>query len=104
MDERFRNALEHVDHTYQIIKSGFHPPLRWFADILDSNRCFIDQDKFSRNSLIQNETGWKTRVYYNSFVFLFKNGYLPNHLPEVDEVTLMKYLENVKPSSDKMIF
>jgi GT2 family glycosyltransferase len=36
IDENFYNAMEHVDHTYQIIKAGFHPPFRWFADIENS--------------------------------------------------------------------
>ena len=26
LDEEFYNAWEHVDHTYRIIKAGFHPP------------------------------------------------------------------------------
>ena len=100
MDENFKNALEHVDHTYQIIKSGFHPPLRWFADILDSNQFLIDQDELSKNSLIQNIKGWKIRVYYNSFMFFLKNKYFPWNLPEVNEVTLNEYLKNAEPSSN----
>mgnify|MGYP000394719400 CR=1 FL=1 len=40
MDESFYNALEHVDQTYQIIKKGYHPPFRWFADIqVRHNTC-----------------------------------------------------------------
>ena len=31
-DTAYFNALEHVDHTYRIIKEGFHPAYWWFAD------------------------------------------------------------------------
>ena len=33
MDENFYNAMEHVDHTYQIIKKGYNPPFRYFVDV-----------------------------------------------------------------------
>ncbi|GMU97213.1 glycosyltransferase family 2 protein [Ignavibacterium album] len=97
MDERFKNALEHVDHTFKIIKAGYHPPLRWFADILFSNQLLDDQDKFSKKSLIQNSPFWKFRVYYNSFIFYVNNHYFPWNLPEENENGLLNYLRNVKP-------
>jgi glycosyltransferase involved in cell wall biosynthesis len=42
MDETFYNATEHLEHTYNIIKAGMHPPFWWFADIHDSNKYLTD--------------------------------------------------------------
>lgn len=42
MDENYFNAMEHVDHTLEIIKAGFHPPFRWFADIENSRNYLED--------------------------------------------------------------
>ena len=42
MDETFYNATEHLEHTYNIIKDGMHPPFWWFADIHNSNKYLTD--------------------------------------------------------------
>jgi len=42
MDETFYNATEHLEHTYNIIKAGMHPPFWWFSDIHDSNKYLTD--------------------------------------------------------------
>jgi glycosyltransferase involved in cell wall biosynthesis len=42
LDEDFHNALEHVEHTFNIIKKDMHPPFWWFADIADSNNYLSD--------------------------------------------------------------
>lgn len=42
MDENYYNAMEHVDHTCEIIKAGYHPPFRWFADIANSQNYLKD--------------------------------------------------------------
>lgn len=42
MDEYFYNATEHLEHTYNIIEAGMHPPFWWFADIYESNKYLSD--------------------------------------------------------------
>jgi glycosyltransferase involved in cell wall biosynthesis len=42
MDEKFYNATEHLEHTYNVIKSDMHPPFWWFADIANSNKYLSD--------------------------------------------------------------
>jgi len=94
MDERYKNALEHVDHTYKIIKAGYHPAFRWFADVYNSYEFFINQDEFSKNSLIQKSIIWKIKVFRNSMIFLIKNGHFPGRIPEVDEIAFLRSLKN----------
>jgi hypothetical protein len=42
IDERFYNAFDHVEHTYRIIKAGFHPNFWWFADVANSHDLLSD--------------------------------------------------------------
>jgi GT2 family glycosyltransferase len=42
IDERFYNAFDHVEHTYRIIKAGFHPDFWWFADVANSHELLSD--------------------------------------------------------------
>ena len=42
LDEKFYNATEHLEHTYNIIKNGMHPPFWWFADLPDANKYLAD--------------------------------------------------------------
>ena len=44
IDEEYYNAWEHVDHTYRIIKAGYHPPFWWFADIENSWQYLGDEE------------------------------------------------------------
>ena len=54
MDERFYNALEHVDHTIAVIDAGMHPPFGYFADIADSQDYIGDE-------------GWSTKEGANKY-------------------------------------
>jgi hypothetical protein len=35
-------AFNHVEHTYRIIKAGFHPNFWWFADVANSHDLLSD--------------------------------------------------------------
>jgi len=53
MDEQYVNAMEHVDHTMNAIKHGYHPPFRWFIDLENSNQYIVDQDYHHDKSTIR---------------------------------------------------
>ncbi|MDU4943562.1 MAG: glycosyltransferase [Mixta calida] len=56
MDEAYYNAMEHVDHTYEIIKAGMHPPFCYFADIADSASYLGDEVwSESQSTICRNE-------------------------------------------------
>lgn len=59
MDDQYRNAMEHVDHTMRIINEGYHPPFRWFADVENSDDLIRDQDPELKDSKIRNDQQWK---------------------------------------------
>ena len=61
MDKEYFNAMEHVDHTMQIIQSGYHPPFRWFADLADSDVMISEQDHGHSESKIRSDSQWQDR-------------------------------------------
>ncbi len=73
MDERYYNALEHVDHTYQIIEKGYHPPFRWFADVEGSNTYIKDIVPDHQKSKIRNESDFQQTFKKALDIFISKN-------------------------------
>lgn len=82
IDDAFYNAWEHVDHTYRIIKAGYHPPFWWFADIADSVNYLTEAPGAIDNSSIANKSDqWAKNVYGGREVYLKKHGHYPNQPP-----------------------
>lgn len=75
MDESFYNALEHVDHTYQIIKAGYHPPFRWFADVEGSKMYLKDIVPDHQQSKIRNENDFMQSFQKALDIFIKKNNF-----------------------------
>jgi GT2 family glycosyltransferase len=73
MDEQFYNALEHVDHTYQIIKAGYHPPFRWFADVEGVDACLKDIVPDHQQSKIRSQEDFMKSFMENHEKFMNKN-------------------------------
>lgn len=96
------NAWEHVDHTYRIIKAGFHPPFWWFADLADSEKLIKSQKGAIDNSSIATETDvpweqqeWSKTVKRGMEKYKEKHGHYPNMPPyktEDDVITNLKEL------------
>jgi len=91
MDENFYNAMEHVDHTYQIIKAGMHPPFRWFADIHNSTDYLQDIVGEHKNSKIRSQEDFIKTFMTAVDYFIKKNGFsvVPNYGPP-EQVTSYK--------------
>ena len=97
IDERYMNGLEHVDHTLQIIKNGYHPPFWWFADAPRSYDYILDQDLTLSESIIRRKKFiWKYRMFNNLRYFKKKNGISPFLIPDSDEEQVMKELDLIQ--------
>jgi GT2 family glycosyltransferase len=97
MDEKYKNVIEHVDHTFQIIKHGFHPPFRWFADIEESYSMVLELDinlKESMNAKSILPLNLRTRIFEE--YFKLKNGCRIWEIPDTDEDKVMVILEKIK--------
>ena len=97
IDEQFYNAWEHVDHTYCIIKAGYHPPFWWFADLANSHELLTEAPGAIDNSSIANKTEqWQKNVYGGRELYLKKHGHYPNQPPYVDEKTVIEIVKKLK--------
>jgi glycosyltransferase involved in cell wall biosynthesis len=93
MDENFYNATEHLEHTYNIIKAGMHPPFWWFADINESNKYLSDIPWTISSSTISSNPNHRNIV--NKSYEYFKNKH-KLHLLEIPRVSLEETKNNLK--------
>lgn len=98
MDEQFYNALEHVDHTYQIIKSGYHPYFRWFADVEGADKCLVDIVPDHQESKIRSQEDFVNNFLQNHERFVNKNKFavVRGHGPIENNFTEQEVLLNLK--------
>jgi glycosyltransferase involved in cell wall biosynthesis len=89
IDESFHNALEHVEHTYQIIQKNMHPPFWWFADISNSNEYLTDIPWSPETSTISSKSNHNQN--FTNSLLKFKKKHNKNLLEMVPEP-----LDNVK--------
>ncbi|MBN1216378.1 MAG: hypothetical protein JXA99_13170 [Candidatus Lokiarchaeota archaeon] len=99
MDTFYKNVLEHVDHTYRIIREGFHPPFFWFADVQNSYSKIGEQDEFLSESILRkNIITFKIRAHLFNYYFKLKFGHKPENIPLVEEddviIILNKLINN----------
>lgn len=81
-DSDFRSAFDHVEHTYRIIKAGYHPPFWWFADIANSHEYITEQpDAIKNSSIAKDEQKWMKEVMEAREIYKGKHGHYPNILP-----------------------
>jgi GT2 family glycosyltransferase len=97
IDEQFFNAWDHVDHTYSIIKAGYHPPFWWFADIHDSHKFIEPQQSAIKNSSTSKNTeSWLNNVRENAERYKQKNGHYPAEARHTSQQDVISYLKKLK--------
>ena len=96
-DDHFNNAWEHVDHTYRIIKAGYHPPFWWFADIADSDKYLTEALGAIDNSSIANKSEqWQKNVMEGREIYLKNHGHYPNQPPFNSKETVLNIVKKLK--------
>jgi GT2 family glycosyltransferase len=96
-DERFYNAWDHVDHTYRIIKAGYHPPFWWFADLENSHKLLSEAKNSISNSAIAKQTQeWFVNVNKGRELYLLKHGHYPNQPPLSSKEDVIQALKKIK--------
>jgi len=97
IDEDFYNAWEHVDHTYRIIKAGYHPPFWYFADLYGSHNYLSEApDAIDNSSIAGDSEQWKKNVYGGREIYLKKHGHYPNAPPMVTDHDVKESLIKLK--------
>jgi GT2 family glycosyltransferase len=102
IDEQFYNAWDHVEHTYRIIKDGFHPPFWWFADIANSDELLAIQSAALDNSAIAKSDEWYNNLRQGMEKYRLKHGWVPNQTPQVSQQTVIKHLKHIKENTTWM--
>lgn len=96
-DEAYYNAWEHVDHTYMIIKAGYHPPFWYFADIFDSHKYLTEAPGAIDNSSIANKSEqWEKNVYGGREIYKQKHGHYPNQPPYSTKERVIQIIKQLK--------
>jgi len=96
-DERFYNAWEHVEHTYRIIKAGFHPPFWWFADIADSEDYIGEyKDAIQNSAIAKNTDQWMESVRKGQELYKQIHGHYPNQPPPTTKDLVLQTLKTIK--------
>ena len=96
LDERYYNACEHVDHTYEIIKADMHPPFWWFADIDESWKYLGDEEWSLSQSTISSNKNHDTIVSKADEIFIEKHKMKPFQIRDVSLETVYQSLKSIK--------
>lgn len=97
IDEEYKNAWEHVDHTNRIINAGGHPPFWWFADIANSiDYLDVQPDAIQNSTTSKNTDEWLQNVQKNAEIYKRKNGHHPAMTPMANKQTVLQKLKQIK--------
>jgi hypothetical protein len=80
-DPMFKNAWEHVEHTFQAIKNNFHPPFWYFADIENSWDYLTDIPNSIQESTIARTPEWNENFRKGTEHYKKKHGVTPTETP-----------------------
>lgn len=96
IDEMYYNACEHVDHTYEIIKAGMHPPFWYFADIDESWKYLGDEPWSLTTSTISSNSNHVNIMKEADKIFVKKHGCFPVEIPTSDIADVCETLKKIK--------
>ena len=97
IDENYTNAWEHVDHTYNIIKAGYHTPFWWFADLANSHKLLTPQENAINNSTTSKNTdAWMKNVQINAEKYAKKHGHYPAQAFDTPQDRVIEILKQLK--------
>ncbi|MBI2619514.1 MAG: glycosyltransferase subfamily GT2 protein [Ignavibacteriales bacterium] len=97
MHPLYPNVLEHVDHTFQIIRKGYHPPFWWFADLANSWRFIDDLDPdLTKSTIRRNSSTYRHLWRLSNLYFMLRNGRRVMQIPDVEEQEVDRVLRELK--------
>ena len=97
LDENYKNAFEHVDHEYQLIKSGLLPAFWWFPDVLDSHKYVTITPGGAVNSSITDIDGYNENYNKSANYFIKKWGHFTSKIDDVNKEYVeerLNFIEN----------
>jgi GT2 family glycosyltransferase len=104
IDEKFRNAFDHVSHSYELALRGYSTPYWWWADLANSLDYIEEQACSEENSSIKTPESmqqWENNIRSSMEYFKEKFGIYPfgrDGVPDTDEKEVLTFLKNVRVS------
>jgi GT2 family glycosyltransferase len=103
IDENFKNAFDHVSHSYELALKGYSTPYWWWADVWDSNNYIEEQVCSEESSSIKTPERmkeWSNNIQKSMEYFKSKYGVLPFGVGGVDcqsKNEVFEFLKSIKP-------
>jgi GT2 family glycosyltransferase len=103
IDEKFKNAFDHVSHSYELALKGFSTPYWWWADLANSCDYIEEQACSEESSTIKTPEKmlqWRTNIEESMKYFKEKFGVMPfgnDRVPDKSEQEVISFLKFIKP-------
>jgi glycosyltransferase involved in cell wall biosynthesis len=102
IDEKFKNAFDHVSHSYELALKGYSTPYWWWADL--ENSCdYIEEQACSEESSTiktpEKQEQWWNNIQESMKYFKEKFGVMPfgdDRVPDKSEAEVLQLLKSVK--------
>jgi GT2 family glycosyltransferase len=102
IDEEFKNAFDHVSHSYELALRGYSTPYWWWADLANSLDYIEEQACSEENSSIKTPESmqkWESNIRNSMTYFIGKYGYYPfgkDGIPDTDTKEVLTFLKSVR--------
>jgi GT2 family glycosyltransferase len=102
IDEKFRNAFDHVSHSYELALKGYSTPYWWWTDLANSLDYIEEQACSEENSSIKTPESmekWESNIRSSMNYFKEKFGVYPfgrDGVPDTDEKSVLTFLRIVR--------
>ena len=100
IDEKFRNAFDHVSHSYELALKGYSTPYWWWGDLANSLDYIEEQACSEENSSIKTPESmqkWQDNIRSSMEYFKEKFGVYPfgsDGVPDTDEKSVLTFLKS----------
>lgn len=104
IDEKFRNAFDHVSHSYELALKGYSTPYWWCADLANSLDYIEEQACSEENSSIKTPESmqkWQDNIRGSMEYFKEKFGVYPfgsDGVRDTDEQEVLTFLKSRRQS------
>jgi len=103
IDEKFKNAFDHVSHSYELSLMGYSTPYWWWADLANSCDYIEEQACSEESSTIKTPekmVEWRNNIEESMKYFKEKFGVMPfgnDRVPDKSEEEIFQFLKSIKP-------
>jgi hypothetical protein len=103
IDERFKNAFDHVSHSYELALKGYSTPYWWWADLANSTDYIEEQACSEESSTIKTPEKmlkWAENIKQSMQLFKEKFKRMPfgnEGVLDLSEKEALQFIKNIKP-------